>query len=202
MLLVLWSNISRTGRVDALRVSSFLLMLWLFKLIIEGLKLMRLFVYPVSCVWGALESVVTVLENVCLILSSQCFLSNLYFWTESIQRSLVRALLVLLDHEVRWSHLTIIEIGHLVVRHLLVSTLAHTFSLLLDGIIQISPDLLLNNSVETFLRLGHLVGWIYLKAFGIVTLGGRRAWVVPKHVSWVVLLFEYGGVLIIVSNLV
>ena len=163
---------------------------------------MRLFVYPVSCVWGALESVVTVLENVCLILSSQCFLSNLYFWTESIQRSLVRALLVLLDHEVRWSHLTIIEIGHLVVRHLLVSTLAHTFSLLLDGIIQISPHLLLNNSVETFLRLGHLVGWIYLKAFGIVTLGGRRAWVVPKHVSWVVLLFEHGGVLIIVSNLV
>lgn len=163
---------------------------------------MWLFVYPVSCVWRALESVVAVLENVCLVLSSQGFLSNLYFWTESIQWSLVRALLVLLDHEVRWSHLTIIEIWHLVVRHLLVSTLAHTFSLLLDGIIQISPHLLLNNSVETFLCLGHLVGWIYLQAFGIVTLGGRRAWVVPKHVSWVVLLFEYGGVLIIMTNLV
>ncbi len=163
---------------------------------------MRLFVNAVPCVMRALKSMVAVLESVCHVLGGESFLSTLDFWTKSVQGTLVRALLVLLNHEIWWSQLAVIEIRHLIVRHLLVGALTHTFSLLLDGIIHVSPHLLLNKTIDTFFGLRDLVGLIYLQAFGVVALRGWWTWVVPKHVSWVVVLFEHGSVLIIVSDLV
>ena len=84
VLLILRANISDTGSIDTLWVSILLLMLGLLELIVEGLELMRLFIYAVSWAWGALEGMVAVLENVTLVLGCKGFLCNWDFWTKSV----------------------------------------------------------------------------------------------------------------------
>jgi hypothetical protein len=171
VLLVLGTNCTYAWRINALDVV-WLLLLRLFEFVVEGLELLRLFIHRVGTRTRSRASIcVTTLELVhILVLWVKSFLSYRYLWTQSVQRSFVRTLLVLLHQQVWLVNFALIKIRHLFVGHLLIGTFAHAFSLLL-----------LIETSDALFGLRHFLSWWIISGmhFCNIPLGCGRAWVVP-----------------------